>query len=68
MNKTYSVHILVRVMNKMINDKKDEIIKMTGYWEMDEKSKNILREQEKEKEKKQFMRLHQKQISEILKW
>lgn len=47
-------------------DKKDIIIEHAGYWELDPKSQNILRKQESEKEKKQFMRMHMKQISEIM--
>ncbi|MEM3443959.1 MAG: hypothetical protein QXP04_03630 [Candidatus Nanoarchaeia archaeon] len=48
------------------DDVKSIAISNAGYWELDDKSRNILREQEKKKEMKSFIRLHQKQISEIL--
>ncbi len=48
------------------DDVKSIAISNAGYWELDEKSRNMLKEQEKKKEMKTFMRLHQKQISEIL--
>ncbi|MCX8202675.1 MAG: hypothetical protein N3G74_02635 [Candidatus Micrarchaeota archaeon] len=48
------------------DDVKTIAIHNAGYWELDEKSRNLLKEQEKKKEMKTFMRLHQKQISEIM--
>ncbi|MEM4590050.1 MAG: hypothetical protein QXK21_02180 [Candidatus Micrarchaeia archaeon] len=59
------------VVNKAnINFDKEDVksiaINNAGYWELDEKSCNILRQQEKKKEIKAFMRLHQKQIAEIM--
>ncbi|MEM4133861.1 MAG: hypothetical protein QXO35_02260 [Candidatus Micrarchaeia archaeon] len=48
------------------DDIKSIAINNAGYWELDEKSCNILKQQEKKKEIKEFMRLHQKQIAEIL--
>lgn len=62
------------VKTKNLLDKDDEndirlkIISNTGYWEMDNKFANILRTQEKKREVRAFMKLHEKQISEIMKY
>jgi len=47
-------------------DKKTIAINNAGYWELDEKSKSILQSQEKKRETAAFMKLHQKQIAEII--
>lgn len=48
-------------------DKREFVINHAGYWELDEKSKNKLIEQEKKKEVQTFMKLHKKQLYEIMK-
>jgi len=59
------------IMEKNIRDKKDEIISKTGYWDVPQDVIKKKHEQDSNYEKslKTFMRLHQKQISEIMrKW
>jgi hypothetical protein len=60
-----------KIINKEEEDKKEKIIANTGYWDVpkDIVKKKLEQDSIYEKSLKTFMRLHQKQISEIMrKW